>query len=86
MVSRVQVFLQQSFVATEKAIPECELQGTSRSRELKIQKVSPQETQEDQFLHSGVSDEAAISKQSPEAPKERESSVEQEDEDAKVSK
>lgn len=77
MVSRVQVFLQQSFVATEKAIPECELQGTSRSRELKIQKVSPQETQEDQFLHSGVSDEAAISEQSP---------VEQEDEDDEVSK
>ena len=77
VVSGVQVFLQQCSVAMEKETPECKLQGTSRSSELEIQKVSPQETWEDQFPHSGVSDEAAISEQSP---------VEQEDEDDEVSK
>lgn len=41
---------------------ESEFQGTSSSSELYIETESPRGIQEDQFLLSGVSDEAAISK------------------------
>ena len=71
-VSEVELFSQKSSIGTEKATPECDLQGTSRSSELEIESASPQETQ---YLHSGVSDEASISEQSPAAAKERENTV-----------
>ena len=57
---------QQSSVATRKETAESELQGTSRSSELKIQIASPQEIHDSQCSHSGGFDELAISKQSPE--------------------
>ena len=68
----MELFSQKSSIATEKATPECDLQGTSRSSELEIKSASPQETQ---YPHSGVSDEASISEQSPAAAKERENTV-----------
>lgn len=86
VVSGVELFSQKSSVATEKATPECDLQGASRVSELEIESASPQETQEDQYPHSVVSDEASISEQSPAAAKERENTVEQEDEGDEVSK
>ena len=85
-VSGVNLFSQQSSVATGKAAAESELQGTSRSSKLEIQTASPQETQLGQFPHSGVSDKAAISEQSPAATKVGDNPVEQEDEDNEVRK
>ena len=78
VVSGVELFSQESSIAKEKAMPECNLQGTSMSSELEIESASPQETQDDQYPHSGVSDEASISEQSPAGAKERENTVQQE--------
>jgi len=60
----VKLFSQQSSVATGKATAESELQATSSSRKLETQMACPHETQEDQFSHSGVSDEEVICEQS----------------------
>jgi len=65
-VSGVNLFSQQSSVAMGKPTAESKLQGTSRSSKLEIQMASHHQTQEDQFSHSGVSDEEVISQQSPE--------------------
>jgi len=63
-VSGVKLFSQQSSVATGKATAESELQAISSSSKLETQMACPHETQEDQFSHSGVSDEEVICEQS----------------------
>ena len=79
--SGMNLFSQESSVAVGKSANESEFQGAHSSSELDIEMESPQKIQEDQFLLSGVSDEAAISEQSTVAT---DNPVEPEDEADKV--
>ena len=84
VVSGVELFSRQSSVATEKATPSCKLQGTSRNSKLKIESGHPKETQEDHFRIQEFLKRQRISEQAPTATKERENTVEQEDENDEV--
>ena len=80
--SGMNLFSQESSVAAGKSAAESEFHGAHSSSELDIEMESPEKIQEDQFPLSGVSDKAAISKQSTAVT---DNHVEPEDEEDEVS-